>query len=146
MSVSPRINGFTFAIHATDAGGALSVRHFEPGALLPRFAYLDAVVQGAVDSAWGTPAVADGRLPALALVTGLWWQARTTTLHGPVPARLRSLLAASGLAVAGLLVYYVYGSHAAWHYPRYLSPLAIPAVVGVGVLVSGAPATVRTAL
>ena len=50
-----------FARRATaGSGGALSVRHFEPGPLLPRCAYLDAVVQGAVDSAWGTPAVAGG--------------------------------------------------------------------------------------
>lgn len=43
----------------------------EPGALVPRFAYLDAVAQGAVDAAWGTPAVIAGRAPEAALFTGV---------------------------------------------------------------------------
>jgi len=53
------------------APGELRMRLFEPGALLPRFGYLDAVARGSVDAAWGTPAVAGGRKPALALFTGM---------------------------------------------------------------------------
>ena len=53
------------------SAGALLVRVHEPGALVPRFGYLDAVAQGSVDAAWGTPAVLSGRAPEAALFTGV---------------------------------------------------------------------------
>ena len=34
--------------------------------------------------------------------------------------------AAFGLSLLGLYAYYVLGSYARWHYPRYLAPVAIP--------------------
>ena len=51
------------------SGGALQLRFNEPGALAPRFVYADAVAAGALDAAFGTPAVLGGRAPALALFT-----------------------------------------------------------------------------
>lgn len=51
--------------------GALRLRSHEPGALVPRFAYLDAVAQGSVDAAWGSPAVLSGRAPEATLFTGV---------------------------------------------------------------------------
>lgn len=56
---------------AARAGAGLRLRPHEPGALVPRFAYLDAVAQGSVDAAWGTPAVLSGRAPEAALFTGV---------------------------------------------------------------------------
>lgn len=51
--------------------GALKLRFHEPEALVPRFAYADAVASGALDAAFGTPAVLGGRAPALALFTAM---------------------------------------------------------------------------
>lgn len=56
---------------AQRSGGGLRLRTHEPGALVPRFGYLDAVAKGAVDAAWGTPAVLGGRAPEAALFTGV---------------------------------------------------------------------------
>ena len=56
---------------AKRSGGRLRARLHEPGALVPRFAYLDAVAQGSVEAAWGTPAVLSGRAPEAALFTGV---------------------------------------------------------------------------
>ncbi len=56
---------------AARPGTRLRLRTHEPGALVPRFAYLDAVAQGAVDAAWGTPAVLSGRAPEAPLFTGM---------------------------------------------------------------------------
>lgn len=56
---------------AERSGGRLRLRSHEPGAMVPRFGYLDAVAQGAVDAAWGTPAVLSGRAPEAALFTGV---------------------------------------------------------------------------
>ena len=53
--------------------------------------------------------------------------------------RLARLLEAWGLFLLGLCCYYVVGSHAVWHYPRYLSPAAIPAVVALAVWLAGRP-------
>ncbi len=53
------------------SGGRLRLRPHEPGAIVPRFAYLDAVAQGALDAAWGTPAVLAGRAPEAVLFTGV---------------------------------------------------------------------------
>ncbi|EDP65235.1 TRAP dicarboxylate transporter- DctP subunit [alpha proteobacterium BAL199] len=53
------------------SGGQLRLRPHEPGAMVPRFSYLDAVAQGSVDAAWGTPAVLSGRAPEAALFTGV---------------------------------------------------------------------------
>jgi len=52
-----------------ESGGRLQLRFHEPEALVPRFAYADAVANGALDAAFGTPAVLGGRAPALALFT-----------------------------------------------------------------------------
>jgi len=51
--------------------GALRLRLHEPGSIVPRFGYLDAVAQGALDAAWGTPAVLSGRAPEAVLFTGV---------------------------------------------------------------------------
>ena len=53
--------------------------------------------------------------------------------------RLARLLEAWGIFLLGLCCYYVVGSHAVWHYPRYLSPAAIPAVVALAVWLAGRP-------
>ncbi len=53
------------------AGGTLRLRLHEPGSVVPRFGYLDAVSQGALDAAWGTPAVLSGRAPEAVLFTGV---------------------------------------------------------------------------
>lgn len=55
----------------TISDGRLRLRSHEPGALVPRFGYLDAVSQGAIDAAWGTPAVLTGRAPEAVLFTGV---------------------------------------------------------------------------
>jgi TRAP-type mannitol/chloroaromatic compound transport system substrate-binding protein len=51
------------------SGGGLLLRFHEPEALVPRFGYADAVASGALEAAFGTPAVLGGRAPALALFT-----------------------------------------------------------------------------
>ncbi|GHD61147.1 ABC transporter substrate-binding protein [Thalassobaculum fulvum] len=53
------------------SAGRLRLRPHEPGAIVPRFGYLDAVAQGAIDAAWGTPAVLAGRAPEAVLFTGV---------------------------------------------------------------------------
>jgi len=42
------------------------IRFYDPGALLPGINYADAVAQGSVDAAWGTPGYVVGKVPALA--------------------------------------------------------------------------------
>lgn len=56
---------------AARPAGRLRLRPHEPGAIVPRFGYLDAVAQGALDAAWGTPAVLTGRAPEAVLFTGV---------------------------------------------------------------------------
>lgn len=56
---------------AERSGGDLRLRTHEPGAIVPRFSYLDAVAQGALDAAWGTPAVLTGRASEAVLFTGV---------------------------------------------------------------------------
>lgn len=52
-------------------GGTLEVDVFEPGALVPATDYFDAVSQGAVDMAFGTPGYGAGLEPALNLFTAV---------------------------------------------------------------------------
>lgn len=56
-----------------------------------------------------------------------------------VRARVARLAAGWGLFLLGLYGYYIAGSHAIWHYVRYLAPLAIPGVVGLAVWLAGRP-------
>ena len=42
------------------------IRFYDPGALLPGINYADAVVQGSIEAAWGTPGYVVGKVPALA--------------------------------------------------------------------------------
>ena len=53
--------------------------------------------------------------------------------------RLARLLRGLGIFLLGLCGYYVAGSHAVWHYPRYFSPIAIPAVVALAIWLAGRP-------
>lgn len=46
--------------------GRFEIRFFDPGALLPGINYADAVAQGSIDAAWGTPGYVVGKVPALA--------------------------------------------------------------------------------
>jgi TRAP-type mannitol/chloroaromatic compound transport system substrate-binding protein len=43
------------------SGGDLDLKVFEPGALVGGYAYYDAVGQGAIDAAWGTPGANQGK-------------------------------------------------------------------------------------
>jgi TRAP-type mannitol/chloroaromatic compound transport system substrate-binding protein len=52
-------------------GGALEVDVFEPGALVPSTDYFDAVSQGAVDMAFGTPGYGAGLEPAMTIFTAV---------------------------------------------------------------------------
>ncbi|MBB3139869.1 TRAP transporter substrate-binding protein [Halomonas organivorans] len=52
-------------------GGSLEVDVFEPGALVPATDYYDAVSQGAVDMAFGTPGYGSGLEPALNIFTAV---------------------------------------------------------------------------
>ncbi len=52
-------------------GGSLDVEVFEPGALVPATDYFDAVSQGAVDMAFGTPGYGAGLAPALTIFTAV---------------------------------------------------------------------------
>ncbi|WP_108260570.1 TRAP transporter substrate-binding protein [Mangrovicoccus ximenensis] len=53
------------------SGGSLEVDVFEPGALVPATDYFDAVSQGAVDMAFGTPGYGAGLEPALQIFTAV---------------------------------------------------------------------------
>jgi len=48
------------------SNGALTLRHFEPGALVPQYSYIDALTQGSVESAYGVAGVHVSKNPALA--------------------------------------------------------------------------------
>ncbi|MGR3376546.1 TRAP transporter substrate-binding protein [Salipiger abyssi] len=52
-------------------GGTLEVDVFEPGALVPSTDYFDAVSQGAVDMAFGTPGYGAGLEPAMTIFTAV---------------------------------------------------------------------------
>ncbi|MCR8550622.1 TRAP transporter substrate-binding protein [Salipiger sp. P9] len=52
-------------------GGSLEVDVFEPGALVPSTDYFDAVSQGAVDMAFGTPGYGAGLEPAMTIFTAV---------------------------------------------------------------------------
>ncbi len=56
-----------------------------------------------------------------------------------VRRRLARLAEAGGVFLLGLYGYYVGGSHAFWHYSRYIAPLALPAVVGLAAWLAGRP-------
>ncbi len=53
----------------TLSGGAMKIKFFEPGALVPTLEIHDSVGKGALDSAWTTPGYHVGRIPALAFFT-----------------------------------------------------------------------------
>jgi hypothetical protein len=84
---------------------------------------------------------------AIALIVALRQAGRSGALApDPVIARrLRQLGGAVGVAALGFAVYYVGGSYATWHYPRYFAPLALPTCVGIGVVLARAPRGVRLA-
>jgi TRAP-type mannitol/chloroaromatic compound transport system substrate-binding protein len=48
------------------SGGSLTLRHFEPNALVPAYTYIDALGQGSVESAYGVAGVHVAKNPALA--------------------------------------------------------------------------------
>jgi len=49
---------------ATD--GRFQIKFYDPGALLPGIQYVDAIIAGSVDVAWGTPGYVVHKVPALA--------------------------------------------------------------------------------
>lgn len=51
----------------------------------------------------------------------------------------------AAVAVLGMLAYYALGSYAVWHYPRYLAPFALPAVVWAALWVTQRPPSLRLA-
>lgn len=48
------------------SGGSLNLRHFEPGALVPAYTYIDALSQGSLNVAYGVAGVHVSKNPALA--------------------------------------------------------------------------------
>ena len=53
------------------SGGALEIRHFEPGALVPAVEYFDSLSVGALDAAWGSAGTNVNKNPALVLFTSV---------------------------------------------------------------------------
>lgn len=53
------------------SGKQVSIRIYEPGALVPRYRYIDAVSFGTLDMAWGSPGTFNGRIPAAALFSSV---------------------------------------------------------------------------
>jgi TRAP-type mannitol/chloroaromatic compound transport system substrate-binding protein len=47
------------------SGGALTLKFFEPGALVPAFSYFDALSTGALDISWSIASIMAGKAPAL---------------------------------------------------------------------------------
>jgi len=48
------------------SAGSLTLKHFEPGALVPAYTYIDSLGQGSIDSAYGVAGVHVSKNPALA--------------------------------------------------------------------------------
>ena len=53
------------------SGGAMKIKFFEPGALVPTLQGWDAVKAGSIDAMWGTAGYHVGKIPALAFYTAV---------------------------------------------------------------------------
>lgn len=53
------------------SGGAMKIKFFEPGALVPTLQGWDAVKAGSIDAMWGTAGYHTGKIPALAFYTAV---------------------------------------------------------------------------
>jgi len=53
------------------SGGAMKIKFFEPGALVPTLQGWDAVKAGSIDAMWGTAGYHVGKIPALAFFTAV---------------------------------------------------------------------------
>ena len=58
-------------ITADMSGGDLSIKFFEPGALVPTLQGFDAVEAGSIDAMWGTAGYHTGKYPSLAFFTAV---------------------------------------------------------------------------
>ena len=53
------------------SGGAMKIKFFEPGSLVPTLQGWDAVKQGSIDAMWGTAGYHTGKFPALSFFTAV---------------------------------------------------------------------------
>jgi TRAP-type mannitol/chloroaromatic compound transport system substrate-binding protein len=53
------------------SGGALELKFYEPGALVPALECFDAASQGSVEACWTTPGYHAGKIPAVAFFTAV---------------------------------------------------------------------------
>ena len=53
------------------SGGTLTLKFFEPGALVPALEMFDSISKGAIESAWTTPGYHIGKIPALAFYSAV---------------------------------------------------------------------------
>jgi|TARA_B100001059_G_scaffold26560_1_gene21383 TRAP-type mannitol/chloroaromatic compound transport system substrate-binding protein len=85
------------------SGGAINIKYFEPGALVPAMEIFDAVSSGSVDAGWASPAFWAGKVPAL--------QFFTTYPFGPNPSEYIAWLRYGGGNLIFQEIYHKYNIH-----------------------------------
>ena len=85
------------------SGGAINIKYFEPGALVPAMEIFDAVSSGSVDAGWASPAFWAGKVPAL--------QFFTTYPFGPNPSEYIAWLRYGGGNLIFQEIYHEYNIH-----------------------------------
>ena len=85
------------------SGGAINIKYFEPGALVPAMEIFDAVSSGSVDAGWASPAFWAGKVPAL--------QFFTTYPFGPNPSEYIAWLRYGGGNSIFQEIYHRYNIH-----------------------------------
>ena len=85
------------------SGGAINIKYFEPGALVPPMEIFDAVSSGSVDAGWASPAFWAGKVPAL--------QFFTTFPFGPNPSEYLAWLRYGGGNIIFQEIYHKYNIH-----------------------------------